>query len=219
MKNALGLFISVVFIGTVILTAKLFEKIGKEASRKFIHIMLSNWWIIAMIFFDNMWWASVLPAAFVVINYISLKKDVIKVMERTDEDENKDSFGTVYYAISLLILSLITFSPIVNNPLIGLCGILVMGYGDGLAAVIGKAVKSKQFKIGSSTKSIVGCLTMFLITLVVMAAYFGYMRTDYWILKSIVVAGLMTMVECVSVKGTDNITVPLVTSLLAFLMT
>ena len=107
----------------------MFEKAGKEASRKFIHIMLSNWWIIAIVFFDNMWWAALLPAIFVIINYVSFKTNLIKVMERDEGDVNKDSLGTVYYAISLLVLALITFGP-VNNPLIGLCGILVMGYGD-----------------------------------------------------------------------------------------
>lgn len=218
MTNLFGLIVSVLFIGVVILSAKLFEKSGKEASRKFIHIMLSNWWIIAMVFFDNMWWACILPASFVIINYISLKKDVIKVMEREDGDENKDSFGTVYYAISLLVLSLVTFGPIVNNPLVGLCGIIVMGYGDGLAAVIGQAVQSKKFKIGSSTKTVAGCLTMFAVTIIVMAGFLKYMQADYWWLKSIVVAALMTMVEAVSIKGTDNLTVPLMTSLLAFLM-
>ena len=218
MSNLFGIIVSILFIGVVMLAAKLFEKSGKEASRKFIHIMLSNWWIIAMVFFDNMWWAAALPAVFVVINYISLKKDVIKVMEREEDDENKDSFGTVYYAISLLVLALITFSPIVNNPLIGLCGIIVMGYGDGFAAVIGKAVDSKEFKIGSSTKTVAGCLTMFAVTLIVMAGFLKYMQADYWWLKSIVVAVLMTMVEAVSIKGTDNLSVPLMTSLLAFLM-
>lgn len=218
MSNLFGIIVSVLFIGVVMLSAKLFEKSGKEASRKFIHIMLSNWWIIAMVFFDNMWWAALLPAAFVIINYISLKKDVIKVMEREADDENKDSLGTVYYAISLFVLALITFSPIVNNPLVGLCGIIVMGYGDGLAAVIGKAVASPEFKIGSSKKTIAGCLTMFSVTLIVMAGFLKYMQADYWWLKSIVIAGLMTMVEAVSIKGTDNLTVPMLTSLLAFLM-
>ena len=168
MSNLFGIIVSVLFIVIVMASAKLFEKSGQEASRKYIHIMLSNWWIIAMVFFTNLWWAAMLPAAFVIINYISLKKDIIKVMEREEGDENKDSFGTVYYAISLLILALITFGPI-NNPLVGLCGIIVMGYGDGLAAVIGKSVKSKEYKIGSNTKSIAGSLTMFVVTLLVTA--------------------------------------------------
>ena len=53
MRNLFGLIISFVFIGIVIASAKIFEKAGKEASRKYIHIVLSNWWIIAMIFFDS----------------------------------------------------------------------------------------------------------------------------------------------------------------------
>lgn len=217
MSNIIGIIVSVLFIGIIMAAGKLFEKAGKEASRKFIHIMLSNWWIIAIVFFDNMWSAALLPLVFVVINYVSFKTNLIKVMERDEGTENKDSLGTVYYAISLLILALITFGPL-NNPIIGLCGILVMGYGDGLAAVIGQAIKSKTFKIAGNTKSIAGCITMFAITCIILSGFLYYYSAEYWAIKSIVVAGIMTLIEAVSIKGTDNITVPLLTSLLAFLM-
>ena len=59
-------------------SAKIFEKWGKELSRKYIHIMLGNWWIIAMIFFNNVLFAAIGPAVFVIINYLSYKKDLIK---------------------------------------------------------------------------------------------------------------------------------------------
>lgn len=217
MNNIFGLIVSTVFIGIILLSARLFEKAGKEASRKFIHIMLSNWWIIAMVFFDSPWIAAILPAAFVVINYASYKMDIIKVMERNDGEENKESLGTVYYAISLLVLALVTFGP-VQNPLIGLCGIAVMGYGDGLAAVIGQSVKSKEYKIGNSTKTLAGSATMFLVTLLIIAGFMQYSSAEYVAIKSILIAGIMTVVEAVSIKGTDNITVPLLTSLMTFLM-
>ena len=217
MSNIIGLVVSVLFMGIIIMSGKLFEKAGKEASRKFIHIMLSNWWIIAIVFFDNMWVAALLPAVFVVVNYISFKTNLIKVMERDENSENKDSLGTVYYALSLLILALITFGPL-QNPLVGLCGFLVMCDVDGLAAVIGQAVESKKFKIAGDTKSIAGCITMCVITCMILAGFLYYNKADYWAIKSIVIAGLMTLIEAVSIKGTDNITVPLITSLLAFLM-
>lgn len=217
MNNLIGIGVSIAFIAIIMISGKMFEKAGKEASRKFIHIMLSNWWIIAIVFFDNMWFAALLPAAFVVINYISFKTNLIKVMEREEGDENKDSLGTVYYAISLLILALITFGPM-QNPLIGLCGILAMGYGDGLAAVIGQAVDSKKIEIFGNSKSLAGCITMFIITCMILGGFLYYSQADYWALKSIVIAGLMTLIELVSIKGTDNLTVPLITSLLAFLM-
>lgn len=217
MNNIFGLIVSLLYVGIIIVSAKVFEKAGKEASRKYIHIMLSNWWIIAMIFFDNMYWAAAAPAIFVIINYLSYKKGIIKVMERDDSDDNKESLGTVYYALSLLILALITFGPL-NNPIIGLCGILVMGYGDGLAAVIGQAVKSKEFIIAGNKKSVAGSLAMFCVTLMIFVGFLVYGNSEYVAIKSILVAILMTIVEAVSIKGTDNITVPLITSLLALIM-
>ena len=155
MNNIFGFIVSILYVGIIIVSAKVFEKAGKEASRKYIHIMLSNWWIIAMIFFDNMFWAAATPALFVIVNYLSYKKCIIKVMERDDKDDNKESLGTVYYALSLFILALITFGPL-DNPIIGLCGIFVMGYGDGLAAVIGQAVKSKEIVVKGNKKSLAG---------------------------------------------------------------
>ena len=149
MKNLLGILTSYIFIGIIIMLAKLFEKFGKEASRKFIHISLANWWFIAMYFFDNAIWASLVPLSFVIINYISYKKNLISVMER----ESQDGLGTVYYALSLLIISIFTFG-IIKRPEIGLCSILIMGYADGLAAVIGKRLKSYEYKIENTKKNI-----------------------------------------------------------------
>ena len=217
MNNLIGIIVSIIYIGMIIVSSKVFEKNGKEASRKYIHIMLSNWWIIAMIFFDNWIWASVLPFAFVFINYFSYKSNIIKVMERDENDENKDSLGTVYYAISLLILAIATFG-FAKNPAIGLCGIIVMGYGDGLAAVIGQAVKSKEFIINENKKSVAGCIAMFLVTFIIIAGYLTYVEASGVLLKAILVAIVMTVIEAVSKKGTDNITVPLITSLIVFFL-
>lgn len=217
MNNIFGIAVSIIFIGIIFVSAKLFEKAGKEASRKFIHIMLSNWWIIAMVFFDNVFVAALLPALFIVINYASYKMDIIKVMEREDGEENKDSLGTVYYAVSLFILAIITFG-LVENPLIGLCGIAVMGYGDGLAAVIGQSVKSPEYRIGKNKKTLAGSLAMFCVTLMIMAGFLTYNNAEFVAIKSILVAVLMTIIEAISLKGTDNLTVPLLTSLFAGLL-
>lgn len=213
MKNILGIIVSYIFIAIVIMLAKFFKKSGEEASRKFIHIMLSNWWFIAMYFFENAFWALLVPLSFVIINYISYKKNLISVMER----EEQDGLGTVYYALSLLIIAIITFG-ITKRPEIGLCSILIMGYGDGLAAIIGKKVKSPEYKIGNTKKTLAGSLTMFIITFIIVAI-FGYLaRANLWILKSIITAIILTIVEAVGIKGTDNLTLPLSACALLLLM-
>ena len=211
MTNIWGIILSYVYIALIIVGAKLFEKAGKEASRKFIHIMLGNWWIIAMFFFDNVIYASFVPATFVIINYISYKKQIISVMER--ENNEKEGLGTVYYALSLLVLSIISFG-ILNKPEIGLVPCLVMAYGDGLAAIIGKAVKSKKYEIGNSQKTIAGSLTMFIVTVLTVFIYLTYMQNPAAAFYTIIIGILITIVEAISIKGLDNLTVPICTLLL-----
>lgn len=218
--NIIGIIASYLYVGLVIVGGKLFEKRGKEASRKFIHIMLGNWWIIAMHFFTNVWSAIFVPLTFVVINYLSYKKNIIKVMERDEQD----GFGTVYYAVALLILAIISFG-IYKNPVLGLVPTLVMAYGDGLAAVIGKSVKSKKYKLGEAKKSFAGSLTMFVISTLLIGTYllFDYgtilfWRTTHWPVVTCLMGFAITALEAVSGKGWDNITVPLGTLALLILI-
>lgn len=211
MNNILGIILSYVFIAIIIIVAKFFEKAGKEASRKFIHIMLSNWWFLAMYFFNNVIYASIVPLSFVIINYISYKKDLISVMER--EEGEKDGLGTVYYALSLFLISIFTFG-IIKRPEIGLCSILIMGYGDGLAAIIGKSIKSMPYKIGKTKKTFAGSATMLFVSFIIAAIFLASTHAEMWMLKSILVAISVTILEAVSVKGTDNITVPIFSCLL-----
>lgn len=214
MRNLFGLIISFVFIGIVLVSAKLFEKSGKEASRKYIHIVLSNWWIIAMVFFSNSIWASIGPIVFVFVNFFSYKFNLIKSMER--DEEEKDGLGTVYYALTLLILSILMFGPLTNykglwGPLIGLAGVAVMGYGDALAAIVGKAVKSPSYKILGTTKTLAGSAAMFIVTFIISSGFLAYCGIVNWFFKAILISIVDTILEAVSVKGTDNITVPLAT--------
>lgn len=211
MNNILGIIVSFIFIGIVILSAKLVEKKGKEASRKYIHILLCNWWFIAMYFFKDAIWASLMPLIFIVINYISYQKGIIEVMER--ESNKEEGLGTVYYALTLFILSIVTFG--IGKPIIGLVGVLVMGYADGLAAVIGKTVKSKEYQIGKQArKTLAGSATMFIVTFIIMAIFLYGL--PFWYLKAIIASAIITVIEAISIKGTDNITVPLITSAIMY---
>lgn len=210
--NFLGIIVSYLYIALVIIGAKVFEKRGKEASRKFIHIMLGNWWIIAMYFFTNVWCAVLVPATFVVINYLSYKKNLIKVMER----EEQDGLGTVYYAVALFVLAIVSFG-IFKKTSLGLVPTLVMAYGDGLAAIIGKSIKSKKYKLSDTKKSFAGSATMFVISTLLIGGYLAFYhtgvfwKTAHWPTVTCLMGFAITAIEAVSGKGWDNITVPLAT--------
>jgi len=209
--NILGIIVSFIFIFLIIgvstfLTNK--KILSGEGSRKFIHIGVANWWIIAMIFFDSPLWAAVVPALFIIINYISYKKQIFKAMERGGE---KSDLGTVYYAISLFVLSIVTFWEGMN-PYVGAMGILIMGYGDGFAAVIGKKYGKHKFEVMGGQKSLEGATVMFVVSFVV-AFIIAQLAGGSSLLLPLSLAMIATLVELFSPYGTDNLTVPFITSL------
>ena len=136
-------------------------------------------------------------------------------MER--DEANKDGLGTVYYAISLFLIAIYTFG-IIKRPEVGLCAILIMGYGDGLAAIIGRSIRSYPYKIGKTKKTIAGSATMLFISFCIVAIFLASIASPMWLLKAILLAISVTVVEAVSIKGTDNITVPIFACLLLTVM-
>lgn len=212
-KNILGLVVSFIFVGLIIIISTILDKkkiISKEGARKFIHIGVSNWWIIAMFYFNNKLFALVPPIFFIVINYISYKFTIFKAMER---EGAKRDLGTIYFPISLLVLVLITFSP-GSSPYIGGLGILIMGYGDGLAAVIGKKYGRHKYNIFNNEKSIEGSITMFVISTVVALVILSIFSPEAILIKSLTLGLVAAIIEAISPFGLDNLFVPILTSML-----
>lgn len=204
--NYIGVIVSFVFVFLVIYiseTLKNKKVLSKEGTRKFIHIGVSNWWFIFMFLFDNIWMAIIPPVVFTILNYISYKKNIIKTMER---DEN-NSLGTIYFPISLLIAVIMSF--VINDKVMPGIGILVLGYGDGFAAWIGSKFKSKVL---NNNKTITGSLTMFIVSFIVifiMMMIFKDIKMINILLITLITSTLVTIIELLTPKGLDNITVPL----------
>lgn len=215
MNDVYGLILSYVLVFVVIGLSTLLQKkglVGDEGARKFIHIGVSNWWILAMLTFENVWLASIAPVTFILLNYYSYKTNLIKSMERS----GNGNLGTVYFPISLLILVLISFMP-GSNPYIGAVGILTLGYGDGLAAVIGKKYGKRKLING---KSLEGSLTMLVVSFIVVLtlALLNGLTLPLALLVSTVIAVFATLVELYTQKGLDNLSVPLLSSLVYYLL-
>ncbi|MCT4663469.1 MAG: hypothetical protein N4A40_16570 [Tissierellales bacterium] len=216
MNNIIGILASIIFVGLILFIATLAEKkdiLSGEGSRKFIHIILGNWWLLAMFFYDNAIWAAIVPFLFVIINYISYKKGLISAMER---DGSIEDLGTVYYAISLFILSLWTFG--IERPYIGAIGILVMGYGDGFAAIIGSKHGHHKFTILRKSKSIEGSFCVFIITFIISMFIMPIIGHPVSILNSIILSIIATLIEALTPFGMDNLSLPLTISYVYYTM-
>ena len=213
----MGIIVSFLFIFGVIGLATFLEKqgiISGEASRKFIHVGVAHWWFIAMLFFTSPLTAAIIPAAFVVINFLSYRYNFFKSMER---DGGLKDLGTVYYALSLLILALWSFG--IGRPEIGGLGILAMGYADGFAAVFGEKYGRKTYSVWGNKKSYIGSLTAFIFSLGVIMFFDLAFGMSLSMSKGIILALLAAILEAISPLGTDNLTVPLGVSFLYYLIT
>ncbi len=215
-SNLIGIFLSFLFIFGLNGIATIGQRqalLSKEGTKKLVHIGVSHWWLIAMVFFDGAVWAAVIPACFVLLNYLSYRKHLFSAMER---DSGKGNLGTVYYPMSLLILALVSFGPL--EPHFGALGIFIMGYGDGLAAVVDERFGRIRFSVGKNTKTLEGTATMLVVSLLISAGFFALFDRSGILAKSLSMALIATALEGFSPGGLDHLTVPLGVSLAYYLL-
>jgi phytol kinase len=220
--NWWGIAVSYVFVFAVIGIAQGLLKAGvtnATVTRKLVHIGVSHWWFLAMLFFDRWQFAIVGPISFILINLWSYLFRLFPAMEHEVRTKN---LGTVYFPIALLSLVLLGWAGPLPIWVAGM-GILVMGYGDGFASLFGERYAKRTFRIYGSSKSYLGTTTMFVASVVVVALFcvlFGDgsivsgPHAAGWIIgASVATAAVATAVELFTPLGIDNLTVPILTSL------
>lgn len=218
MGNLKIIMYSFIYIGVVISLATLISKKNgsSEVSRKLVHILVGNW-VFFTPFFTEFWAVIFVPFVFIIINSLSIQYNLISAIERND-----DSLGTVYYAISLLILSGAGF--LLEWSILPFIGILTMAYGDGFAAVVGKKWgKRYPFKFAPK-KTLEGSLTVaFFAFLVTLGSILVFQRVGEFQNISLLMAGFISLltavfssfIELTGKKGCDNLILPIGSGLFA----
>jgi|SRR5208337_2863071 len=234
LRDILGIVASYVFVFGFIGIATILMRRGVLApsvTRKVIHIGVAHWWLIAMALMDDPWVASVGPASFIVINALAIRFRFLPAM---DEGADARNWGTVYFPVSLLVLVNLCWRGMAPIWVGGLA-VLVMGWGDGLAAVVGeRRVKIHGVLPHSRTpvpwhlkihgipwrgKTRAGTAAMFGASFAVSLCFtlvFNYRfgAPAAALAVSALTAAAATIVEVLTPLGIDNITVPLATALL-----
>lgn len=214
-ETALGVVLTIITPFGVLGIAQLARKLGAgaEFSRKLVHILLSNWILLAIAVYDSAWKACILPACFIPLNYLSYRRGLFSAIER--EEDNTP--GTVWYAVSLFLLCLFGYG--VGMPWVAACGMLAMGYGDGIGALVGKRWGKSRFPGALTSKSLEGTLTVLLLSaLAVGAVCAGYMPGRFALCAALSCAIPAAAIELLSPRGIDNLTLPLGVSLIVFLL-
>ncbi|AFY51169.1 dolichol kinase [Nostoc sp. PCC 7524] len=183
-----------------------------EIIRKIVHIGAGHVIFIA-------WWlnipASVGIGASIVASVVTLLSYIFPILPGINS-VGRQSLGTFFYAASVGIL--VACFWYLQQPQYAAIGMMVMAWGDGLAALIGQRFGKHKYKIWGAQKSWEGSLTMVLVSylvcsLILLGVFGNIWQT--WIV-ALAVAVVATALEAFSFLGIDNLTVPLGSAGLAF---
>jgi phytol kinase len=206
-----------VYVGTIVLIAELLHRYtdtNPEQVRKVVHIGTGNVILLAWLLQLPAWVGIVSGVLAGIITLISYRLPILPGVNSV----GRKSLGTFFYAVSIGILTAIFWN--LHLPHYAVIGILIMAWGDGLAAIIGQRFGKHPYTIFGNTKSWEGTLTMFVVSYAIVSIVLLSVQGNIWQtwVVGIPVAIVATAVESIAQWGLDNLTVPLSGAGLAFLV-
>ncbi len=204
-----------IYVGAIVIIAEFLHRYTDtkpEYVRKVVHIGTGNVIIIAWLLHLPTWVGAISGVLGAMITLISYRLPILPAVNSV----GRKSLGTFFYAVSIGIVTVI-FWPI-ELPYYGVIGILIMAWGDGLAAIIGQRFGKHPYTIAGNTKSWEGTGTMFLVSYVIVSIVLFSVHGNIWQtwIVGIPVAIVATGVESIAQWGLDNLTVPLMGAGLAY---
>lgn len=230
-------FIAIIY-GVIILTiadvGRRKLKLGSDFTRKIVHLFAgAAIWTVP--YYPHAWVATFVALTFVIMLALANTQRFgrfFAAMARPEDLEHGSVKGPFWYAVSITILTAIfTFTGNEMIYFIPAAAIHIMMLGDGMSAPIGMRYgKNHTRVIFGSKRSIQGCLGLFVFGFIgAMVAFwwFGIFSVpiftsgaDYinMVVLALIGALTATLVELVSPKGTDNITLPMISCVVIFLV-
>lgn len=209
-----GFILSYVLIVVVVGITMVIQKLtglDSRSARKLIHIGVSNWWFLAAYYFTGPLFPMIGSVTFIAANLVLTRVDLVPGF-KTEPGEN--NLGTVYFPVALLILSYLCFTGYTSLS-VGAAAVVVLGYGDGLAALTGMHL-GKHTLINNRTVEGFTAMALFaFLALVAVAKIYGDPVT---LLPFAGIALAAAIVELVTPRGLDNLSIPAVTGLLYHLL-
>ena len=215
MSDWLAIAISFIYIFASLGIAEGLRKIFRfspEFTRKFVHIAVGMWSIGTVLLFQSRWMAIIPPASFVLLNYISYKKETFKAMESAD----KSNLGTIYFPLAFVFIVLLFWDT--PNKLVA--ALMPLTWGDAMAAVLGKQYGHIKYTVFGHTRSVEGTVSMVLFSLISVFLALWLLPPSMGVGTSFLIAVAVSLiaaaVEAVSPWGIDNLLIPAAAGLILY---
>ncbi len=184
-------------------------------TRKLLHIGISMVWIIGRLTVGGTWHMFIPNTLSLLAVAASFFGKPIEGIEATPGEGEGRNFGTLYFALSTMLLTACNFSELLY-PCAGLA-FCALTFGDGMAAICGKLAK-RHNPVLCGNKTLVGLLACYGFTLLVALLFNLTLELGFSPLMLLAIAGTVSILELYTPFGLDNFTIPLCTTLLCCLL-
>lgn len=186
-------------------------RVDKKITRKVVHILVGAEWLILYHFFGGGIHFLAVCLLFLALLFVAHR---FKLMPMISSDGD-NSPGTVYYALAMSIMALVTlFLPDMIIPF-GI-GVFCTSLGDGFAGLMGQIMNTpKNHKIYGK-KTIYGTLFNFILCFITAGVFNRAFSLGMQVWHILAIALLATELELFTGRGLDNVTVTLGASLLSY---
>lgn len=216
LNDIVGVLIVYGYVAVLLLVSeKIIAKKYPLISRKVLHILVGNIAFLLPLFQTREIMVFVAAGPFILFTYLMCPYSPITSM-RGKTSQAGHGLGLVYYAITWMILSYIFF----DDKVMIAIGILAMSYGDGFASVIGVRYGKRIYTVFSDKKSLEGSVAMVVFSfflLIIALLYYKIALSLPLIMVLGLISVLVAIVEGITPKGLDNLSVPFASVFLYYL--
>nr|YP_002049040.1 hypothetical protein PCC_0390 [Paulinella chromatophora]ACB42830.1 hypothetical protein PCC_0390 [Paulinella chromatophora] len=201
----LTLWFILIYLSTLLVRQKWPKQ--QEWIRKIVHVGMGPVILIAWITNierNTALITSIFATLAIVLNY---RLSLIPAIE----DLDRKSYGTIAYGITFTILLWLCW-PKENSAIIA--GVMVMAFGDGLAGFLGSTYPSPSWKIWGQRKSLIGTISMALISGLVLTILSSFNISSPTNGSIVALLAISTILEQLAISGFDNFIIPVVISFL-----
>ena len=190
----------------ILVTAEVWARLGAkpEWTRKLVHlggglIGLALPWLI-----ESPWVVLVLTASLSALFLLGERLDVMKSLHKVE----RKTRGSEYYPLAIWLVFVIA----ADRKWLYVAAVLTLAVADAFAAIIGSSYGKHRYEVEDEFKSVEGSLACFVVAFVVNALPMLFMTNlprAVCALSALLVAMLVTIFEAISLRGTDNLFVPI----------
>jgi dolichol kinase len=191
----------------------------KWVPRKFSHIAISSVIGLALPFYSSLTGPAITLVIFLVgiFGCSLVGPDVKRIALSAGTRKDGSQLQTFIVSVLTLIAFAVVFLIFINVPAIFVSSILAVSWGDGAGEAVGRPLGRHKYHVwAGNTKSLEGSLAVIAMTFIgVMFAFFLFpvaIPVDRLLFTALVVSLAVSGVEIVSVSGTDNAAIPIVSS-------